>query len=347
DQYLCKRGIEKGMFKMDHPSFPFDKCYFASQSPVKKWSEEDYLIADARYSPHQPSLSLFTPKMIQPPIQEECSVDIRLLKKLARNPLKFYFHETLKIYLRDEEDEEKDEFLISNLQKYALRKKALHLPIEQVLKASCAQGKLPRGLFQDAATEGFEEEIEDSLKALKGLGVSVDEIFSKRLCVEEGLSLAIKLSDCRIVHIVGELEDLTPKGLLANISGDLPGLISVWPLYLVYRCLDPKNRLLLLVKKGKEMEIAVEDPSAALASYLEYFFFAKRQPSPLLPEWAKTLLQGNEEDFSAVMVKDLNEPYLNYLKRRQSPFDPAETFSLWQPLLKKTFSCLVGGENAL
>jgi len=86
----------------------------------------------------------------------------------------------------------------------------------------------------------------------------------------------------------------------------------------------------------------------ALASYLEYFFLAKQQPSPLMPEWAKALLEGSEEDLSAAMAKDAKDVYTNYLKRRRGLFDPKETFSLWSDVLKRTFSALVSGDkNAL
>lgn len=348
DQYLVKRGSASGIVKIDHPAFPFDSSYFSSDSKVKKWSEEDYLASKAHYFPHMHPLPFFTSKASVELSAEEIVIDIRQLKKLARNPLQFYFNETLKIYLKDAEDEEETEFLISPLQKSMLRKKALSSSIGQILQKSGAQGKLPRGLFQEAAANEMEEEMQDLLSELKGFGVHPDEIFSVRLSTSsKEEELIITLSDSRRVHIVGELEDLTPKGLLAHIQGDLKSLVRVWPLYLIYRCLKGENRLLLLTKKGKEVEIAIEDPHLALASYIEYFLLSKQQPSPLMPEWAKALLEGSEEDLSAAMSKETKDVYTNYLKRRHGLFDPKEAFSLWSLSLKRTFSPLLRGNDVL
>ena len=340
DQYLCKRGAADGMIKTDHPAFPFDSAYFAPDAPVKKWSEEDYFASVAHYSPQRPILPFFNAPAHSN--TEELIIDIRQLKKLARNPLQFYFNETLKIYLRDAEDEEETEFLISPLQKSLLRKKALHSNMTQVLRKSSAQGKLPRGLFQEAAADELEEEMQELENALKEFGVSSDEVFSIKL-----EAFTITLSDSRRVHIVGELEDLTPKGMLTQAQGDLKSLVRAWPLYLIYRCLNPEHRTLLLAAKRKEVEISLEDPHVALASYIEYFLLAKEQPSPLIPDWAKILLEGDEEDLRAAMAKETNEPYINYLKRRSGIIDPKEAFSQWGEVLRKTFSPLLGGENAV
>jgi len=49
DHYLQKRGVSKGMIKTDHPAFPFDQTYFTKDASVKKWSEADFLAAQAHY----------------------------------------------------------------------------------------------------------------------------------------------------------------------------------------------------------------------------------------------------------------------------------------------------------
>jgi exodeoxyribonuclease V gamma subunit len=347
DQYLQKRGIPDGMIKTDHPAFPFESVYFAPDAKVKKWSDSDYLAAIAHYFPQGTISPFFTPKIPLTSEPEEIVIDIRQLKKLARNPLQFYFNETLKIYLRDEEDEEETEFLISHLRKSMLRKRALQIPLAHVLREIRAQGKLPRGLFQNAAVAELEEEVEDLLKELSGFGVRPDQIysihFSSSCRSEENYrpALAVPLSDSKVVYIIGKLEGVTPKGLLEHAEGDLKSLVKVWPLYLIYRCLSPENRFLLLTKKGAAVELPVSDPMQALASYLDYFLLARQRLSPLLPDWAKAVLQGGEEDFGAALSKDINDPYLNYLKRRKSLFDPGETLSLWSTPLKKAFFPLI------
>ncbi len=148
DQYLQKRGMAGGMMKTDHPALPFDRVYFEPDAKVKKWAEADFLAAKAYYFPHRTPSPLFPLKPFSPPPEEEIFIDIRQLKKLARSPLQFYFNETLKMYLNEEEDEEESEFLISRLHRSMLRKKALHAPLAEVLHQTRSQGTLPRGLFQ-------------------------------------------------------------------------------------------------------------------------------------------------------------------------------------------------------
>ena len=53
-----------------------------------------------------------------------------------------------------------------------------------------------------------------------------------------------------------------------------------------------------------------------------------------MPEWVKPLLEG--KDVAAELAKETEDPYLNYLKRRQDSFPCAS----WETTLKKTFSAI-------
>ena len=352
DQYVKKTGAPQGLLAIDHPVFAFDPFYFSPNSKVKKWAEADYLAAKACESSGCPAPAFFSSTTKSQMEAQEIVVDIRQLKKLARNPLQFYFNESLKIYLREEEDEEKSEFLISRLHKSILRKKALKTSLQRTLQVSRTQGVLPRGLFQVAAAGELEEEMDELLEELQGFDVLPDDIFSIRLsasCREETKGnrapLTIPLSDSRVVHIVGVLEEITPKGLLAYASNDLKSLVKIWPLYLIYRSLNPEHRFLLLTKKGGEVEIPLDHPKALLASYLEYFLLAQQKVSPLMPDWAKAILE--EGDFAKEMLKETEDPYVNYLKRREGLFEPKETLAFWDEIFKKIFFPLfTGGKDA-
>ncbi len=355
NQYVCKRGITLGLQHLDHPAFPFDQIYFSTEGKIKKWSESDFLAAKAHYFSHvepDPFLHLKTLNTLAD-CEEEIFIDIRQLKKLARHPLQFYFNEMLKIYLKEEEDEEEKEFLVSFLRKSLLRKKAIRTTVPQALRQSRAEGKLPSGLFQDAACQELEEEVGDLLHHLNLFGVRPEEISSVRFCAhcrdDERNEmtmvppLLVPLSSSKKAYIVGKLDDLTPKGLLFHGESDLKHLVKIWPLYLVYLYVNPENPKLLLTKNGEELELPVPDVKASLCSYLEYFLAAKTSPSPLMPEWASALLQKTEADFSKVMSKELSyeDPYLDYLQRRQGLFDPKETFSLWSQPLRRYFAPLL------
>ncbi len=362
NQYLCKSGITSGISHLDHPAFPFDRIYFSTDGKIKKWSESDFLAAKAHYFPHvEPNpfihsnlrpIAIGSTLNTSPGCDEEIVIDIRQLKKLARHPLQFYFNEVLKIYLKEEEDEEEKEFLVSFLRKSVLRKKALKTTLAQTIRQLRAEGKLPSGLFQDVAWQDLEEEVSGLLHHLNAFGVHPEEISSIHFCSycrehEKNETilppLLIPLSCSKKIYIVGKLDDITPKGLLFHGESDLKDLIKAWPLYLIYLYLESKNAKLLLTKNGDELELSVSDVKAALSSYLEYFLIAKTFPSPLMPDWATALLQKTEADFSKAMSKALSheDSYLNYLQRRQGLFDPKGTFAFWSAPLRKVFAPLL------
>jgi exodeoxyribonuclease V gamma subunit len=413
NQYLCRDDIKSGIFHFDHPTLPFDRIYFSRDGKIKKWSETDFLAAKAHYFPHCDPNPLLSLKSLSPAsdVDNEIIIDIRQLKKLARHPLQFYFNEGLKIYLKEEEDEEEKEFFISFLRKSVLRKKALKTTVSQTMRQLRAEGKLPSGLFQDIAWQDLEEEVADLLHHLNDFGVHPEEIHSIRFCARcrehekneaifPPLSLPLssskrlfsnsdpqnekrfssrfhcgdrgqyqdndmaetaavkdaekisQLEDLSLrtvsknVYIVGKLDDITPKGLLVYGESDLKSLIKAWPLYLIYLCSKPENPKLLFTKSGEEIELAIPDINTALSAYLEYFLIAKTSPSPLMPDWASALLQKSETEFSKAISKASDEdPYLNFLKRRQGLFDPKETFALWSAPLRQIFAPLLQREG--
>jgi exonuclease V gamma subunit len=260
----------------------------------------------------------------------------------------------LKIYLDEEKDEEEKEFLISHLRKALFRKKAMKRSLPQMMKQWRGKGKLPSGLFQDAALQDIEMEMGDLLSHLNGFRVDPGEIRCLHLspsCLAhektetELPALSIPVSGSRTAHIVGDLEDVTPRGLLFHGEGDLKSLVKAWPLYLISLCLNLDGSKLLLTKKGEEFEVPISDPRAALSSYIDYFLLAKSAPSPLMPDWALPLLQKTETDFAKAMSKQstYDDVYLNYLDRRQGLFDPKEVFALWKEPLRKVFAPLLQG----
>lgn len=331
NHYLQLRGVEGGIAVSHHGPLP--PC-----GAVTKHSQK----------------TRFLPEPTAATASGEIYVDIKHLKKLARDPLAFYFNRTLKIYLREEEDEEEKEFYISNLRRSMLRKNALASSLQQVMQESLAAGKLPHGLFQDAAVQELQEEMEDLTDAMKEFGLRADEVSTIHLsaaCIPSEKNatflppLTLSLEDGTTVHIVGELENVTPQGLLFHGKEDFSTLLKAWPLYLVYCCLFPENRALLLTKDGEKVEIPLADPRSTLSAYLRYYLLAEKAPSPLMPEWGKAFFKG-EEEFAKVQSKGtaFDNVHFDYLMRREEPFDSA--FAFWQDKLQKLFEPLLAREEA-
>lgn len=305
----------KGITVVDHPALSF--------SPRKVEGRPFF----------RPGLSILGDELLQ--------IDIRQLKKLAGHPLKFFFHETLKIYLEEEEDREEKEFLLSNLRKSILRKKGSRREIPLFLQQLRQAGKLPSGLFQDAACRDLEREIEDLVDTLQGFSISADEVRSVPMLPP----LKVNLSSGKCIHLVGRLEDVSPKGLLFHGESDLKSLVKAWPLFLVYLALKEGEAKLILTKSGKALSFPPFDAENALSAYIDYFLQARQSPSPLLPDWAAPLLQKTEEDFAKAMQKErrFEDVYLDYLQRRHGPFESKETFQRWSGPLRKVFAPLLEG----
>ncbi len=342
NQYLMKRGINGGIAPIAHPAFPFDRTYFSSAAKVKKWSEEDYRAAQAHYFSRNEPKSFFVPQPRLSDAQDEIIVDISQLKKLARHPLQFYFNETLKIYLKEEEDEEEKEFILSFLRKAVFRKKALKSALPQLMHQLRAKGRLPSGLFMDAALQEIEEEAKELLANLSEFEISASEVSSVRFSSQEQ-RLEVPLGGNRKAYITGTLEDTTSKGLIFHGSNDLKTLVRAWPLYLISLCVNPQGTKLFLTKAGEVVDLPIVDPMTALSTYLDYLLLAKNSPSPLMPEWAESLLLKSDAEFSKAVSKKPNyeDPYLEYLKRRGEPFDPTGMFSSWNAPLRAVFQTLI------
>lgn len=347
NQYVVKHGSPSGILKLDHPTFPFDPMYFSPDAVVKKWSSFEDLAAHVHDFPKEKNPSFFVPKEIKYPLKQKMIIDIRDLKKLARHPIQFYFNETLKIFLKEEEDEEDSEFLIPALSQAILRKKALRTSFSHLLRRIRAEGKLPHGLFQEAAVTELKEEVSALFKKLHYWGIQPEEIqtihlsFSYTQGPEVMPPLAVPLGEERIAWIVGKLEDVTSKGLLFYGENELKSLIRAWPLYLIYSSLFSGNAPLLLTKKGEIHAFNIHNPQEELALYLNYYLLAQQTPSPLLPEWAKALLEGDREDIKRTFSRDSEDVYINFLKRRQALSELEKGFSFWSPILKKTFTSLL------
>lgn len=345
NSYIISRGVEEGLERTRHPCFVFDETYFSSLSVVKRWSRSDYLAASAYYSSPEPQKSFFTSS----PATELSVITVAQLKKCARHPLQLYFNETLQLFLKDEENEEEEEFVLSALKKSMLRKEGCQKKISSLTHRIKAEGKLPLGGWKDVALYELEEEIQGIVDCLKQFNVLQEEITSVHFvdCLETessfNLETAVSKFNTRPLlcvgswKIQGELEGITPQGLLFHGTSDLADLIKVWPLYLIYLQLYPQTPYLLLTKEGTQFSLPVANPALALQSYLNFYVNALQTPCPLVTSSVKVFLEGDLSAFRGSLEKENEDPYWNYLKRRGAVHELEPFFSFWQPILRDLF----------
>lgn len=327
----------EGIRRCDHPAFPLDLSYFSPESHVKKWNWEDFLAARAYYGTFKSKKTFFN--SITSKQSEKIVIDLKSLKAFARHPLQWYCQKILKISLFDEEED--TEFVLSLRKKALLRKSALHLSSEEAIRLAKLREKIPQGIFQQVAVCQFSEEWESLCDSLTSFELTANDLLPLHLKVPFEISC-----DFGVVQLTGTLPDVSPKGLVFQGRKGIPHLVQSWPLYLVYRCLDPSYSHLLMIKDGSQYNIEIKDPFSQLARYLEYFLAAHEKPSPLMPLWASVVFKQSREEFSKLLNsvnvgKMFEDPYLSYLERRGALAELAEQLDSWKEILNLAFTPLI------
>ncbi len=335
-----------------HPAFPFDRRYYSQHSPLLSHSEKQYRCAHFNYCEKRPPSPFFV-QGTHRDSEHLRVVDVKALFDLAKHPIRFHFQQALQIYMRSEDDENRD-FILSPLLKAIFRKKVMKQSLKAQLKVWKAQGKLPVGVFGEVAIDAIEEEALDLKEHLETFKVSVDQIFSlelSQLCtqpIEQAQghwiypALRVPMRDGTEAILTGKIDNLTPRGLLFHGEDKLEDWIKAWPQLLVIgtlKCAEPR---LLLTKSGKERQGQFSDYYSLLQDYLEYHVRSLEQLSPLMPEWTPSLLFKTPLELEKAISQSLNnsgfdDEYLLWLKRRGALPDPKEAFDTWSDYASKLY----------
>lgn len=211
----------------------------------------------------------YEPIKLAPAVITQREIDLQKLFKFAKHPLRYFLHEKLKIYPESTQTDQ-SEYLLSPLNKHKLIQKALKSSLDQVLQTT----DLPINLLKPLAKEQLQKEMELWHAAIELYGA----LSSKKIERQVG---SIKL--------VGKLDNLTPQGLIVKGKNCLEDRIRFYPQALL-------GFPLIFLKDQKVVKI-----EGSLEQYLEYFLRAEENPSPLLPDFAKALLNGTPADLKKEM----------------------------------------------
>ncbi|MFQ5730069.1 MAG: exodeoxyribonuclease V subunit gamma, partial [Waddliaceae bacterium] len=300
-----------------HPFQAYDKILFEEGSSFKSYSEMHYQAAKAFYKAAKQKKHCFIPhfsahRMVKEDHQEG-PIDLWQLSLMARNPIEAYFNLTLGMYLEKEEErivKTDEDFFLKALDSAILKKRALAKPLESVLNAAEKEGRLPLGPFKNYAIGRVKSDVEDIYANLTKLGIDRENIFKmdfslqyeKENRTESGIW---KLPPLEIVFkgqsllISGSFREVVAEGLVTYNKDDKKEILKTWPQYLVFNCLVsqyalPIKKGLIFAKSGKVKEPFFSDPFKALETYLEYYFHALENISPLIPEWVPDLIEKDE-----------------------------------------------------
>jgi exonuclease V gamma subunit len=309
----------------------------------------------AEKQPLDPFFDGFAPQK-QEDGEQEITISLKQLNNLARHPIRFYFQETLQMFLSEEEDLESGEFLLSALHRFALRKASLQQTASSVLSAADKKGKLPHGVFKELAVDKVALESDVFHKNLEELQINPEDFFSVTLKEEVwefaqiapkrfvAPALTLTLANGRVAKIVGRIDNLCPQGWFFYGEEKIADLVKAWPTFLVALQLKarglPVGEALLLGKEGVCKQFAPFDSSKALQDYVRYFERAGRSLSPLMPDWAEALLFKQADDLEKAISASFagkfsyQDPYLQWLFARGTRLPHDELFSLWSEYLR-------------
>ncbi|NGX42811.1 MAG: RecBCD enzyme subunit RecC [Chlamydiae bacterium] len=349
-----------------HPFQPYDKTLFTEDSPIKSYSKANFLAAKAFYNPLKLQQHSFIPNFgmnRERKTEQVEPLQLWQLALMARNPIEAYFNLTLGIYLEKEETrlvKTDEEFLLSALDRAILRKPALKRSLDHVLHRAEKEGRLPLGPFKNYGVKKLQSEVEEISDNLIQLGVGVDELieiefsdlFEEAKQTDSGswqlppLEVSVK---GKPVKIVGSLKEVSTEGLIAFSKDDRKDVLKTWPMYLIYNCLVLKHQLplkrsLLFAKSGKEKESFFSDPFHLLENYLEYYFHALENISPLIPEWTSDLLENDVHTFDKKIRQTLSgdsrhfyNEYMKWIVKGSNLPDAENILESWKHVAEKLF----------
>lgn len=330
----CETEGEKPseMLSFAHPLHAFDEACFKKDAPFSSYSLRAYQAARAHYRAEKADPHLFLPTFAHPKDvlarkhaePRMCSVDIKDLSRLSKNPLKAYFNKTLGIYVNEVSNRhvEVDElFDLNSLQMYKLKEKSLTGDSAAVIGQAEKEGSLPAGLFRDVVEQKFEKEAAKIAENLLKLGAAEKDVFT--IFLAEGYKepingasgwkcppLHITTEDGACYKIVGTLEYVTSEGILAFKSASLKEVAQVWPQFLILTALVDQYKLpikkqLLLLKDGNIPAFDQIDLKHALQQFLAYYTDSVAAVSPLVPEWLDSIVKADADGLKKEIKSNL------------------------------------------
>jgi exodeoxyribonuclease V gamma subunit len=339
-----------------HTALPCDPANFISRESYSQtqFAAAKSLLAEEEKRFFIPHLYTLSPLNIRAK-RESFVVDLKELRKLLKNPLRFYFNLTLDLFLSWENEE--SEFALSPLVRSLFVKDALTQPVERLIKRTRAKGELPQGVFGEIAARRMQEEVRDAQEFLAEFNISRESIIEVEW--EEGCkqprewkkgkwvvpALRVPLDQDYEALLVGKLEGVTDRGLIFHGKEELSDLLLAFPDLLLFSLFAKREQPeLFLMKEKKSLSVKIQEPLVFLRNYLNYYQLAKESPSPLFSEWVKVILQGKEEELERKIASwktsGAKDPYREWLFARDGMPSASAIFQNWTPRLRELFSGL-------
>ncbi len=367
--YLIEGKLPSEMLLFKHPLNAFDCDYFNPQKSLNSFSQQAFQIASSLVENERGSSKPFLADWERShPLDyqiaskpEHISIDLDVLQKFARHPLQYYCQKQLGLYIPPELNDDSfcDQFILSQLNRFILRRDTMHDSIEQLIKREDALGRLPEGLFKNVAIRRLQDESAQMQQELGVLNVEQKDLWSLQLkshidkpyfCSKTKTyfhpPLIFNLDQHVTIEIHGTIPWVTSQGLLFYGKDDLGDILKVWPHFLVFLMIAEKADFsphLLMFKKAAIKTFAELAPDRLLEDYLCYFLLAQQRVSPLIPSWGSSLIQGDHLSLEKAINMSRNlsfDRYFNWLNKRGDKIDAKAICGNWSGYFQTVFAPL-------
>jgi len=359
--YTVDGGKPSDSIVFDHPFYPFDKRYFQPEEKVRSYSMYDFHAAESFYKTQMKEIYRFIPSCRQErhPCETLQIVDVKDVKKLARNPFRFYFQKQLGMYLKEEEEVNSEEILtLSPLELSKFRKESWCLSIETMLQIAEKEGVLPVGPFRELSIGKVKQEAEEICSRMEEFSIKPQDIFELHLCEtcdepkHENHRWTVPPLTVKIeggsVKIQGTLQECSPEGMIAYKKGENRELAEIWPMFLIWCRIIEENNLpfkkdLILMRSGEKRSAFLENSSTELSKYLEYYRTSINSVSPLIPEWVDIFIDKSSSDLEKSLEGSLEggrfyNDEVKWVCRETQALLIEELFDSWSDTAKQLYS---------
>lgn len=281
-------------------------------------------------SRNEPKKNLLMPKFTKSEIPEkDLIISISDLRQLARHPWRFFLQKSEKIFLNEKLEET-----------FALQRGKMVRELFE--KKQVSKGSLTSS-FREAMLSEVIEKVEERKTQLDVWQIEPISLHFRENCKESfwenGNYVVPALELFGKIKLVGEIKETSLKGMISLNEDNIAGTLKIWPEALMSAiALEAPQIWNLRSGKSKIIENAKEN----LEAYLEYYFCALSAPSPLLTEWADSILRKNGVDLDKKIERDsmFEDPIVDWVFARSEIPTANEWMKDWGPLLQKTFQAL-------
>jgi exodeoxyribonuclease V gamma subunit len=328
-----------------HPFRRYDPYYFEG-NPHVNYSPKAYLEALAALKKEKRSINAFIQEFEMHPTEEitesELSIPLSDLETLARDPLGFYYKKTLGITLKEDDIVKTERYLsLSSISGAMIPRKALKGELSNEILLSKKKGELPEGVFEELAKRTLTIKSQ-SLKAnLQKVGTCSEALYDYTF-----EHLVFHPNNLPRIILSGTIENITPEGLVLHREGKPEDRYRFLPRILLFHFLINEGLIqakprLIFSESGKTIDLTHPNPKEQIESYLCYWNQAKQNPSPLLPNWIKFLLNNDVQGLETLLNNTFVTVFNSYEKANKN-FDIAHLMnSPWTDLSRRLYDSFV------